>query len=163
LVVLVISSPVARAQSPSLDSLSILPSAPTVAVDVMAQVGGIYNTSGSPNIRTEIRRIATEIRLDVLIDELPVGAPAQMNPWSRTVSLGLLPAGTYSVDARLFWTYRFVEPQFPTPWLFPDAFGEPLRPGSNGRLTVMFTVVPEPSAVTLLVIAMTLLGVRRTA
>jgi hypothetical protein len=139
----------AWAQSPSLDSLNILPPAPATTVDIMAQVGGTHNTSGQPNIRTELRQTANDIRLDVLIDELFVGAPAMIEPWSRTLSLGMLPIGTYNLDARLFWVERGIGPAFPDPWPFPDSFGLPLRPGSNGMLSTTFTVVPEPSAVLL--------------
>jgi hypothetical protein len=135
----------ARAQSPSLDSLGILPLVPTTTVDVMATVGGTHNTSGQPNIRTELRRIGNDIRLDVLIDEFFVGAPPRIEPWSRTEGLGMLPAGTYNLDARLFWVERGIGSTFPDPWPFPDTFGLPLGPGSNGMLTTTFTVVPEPS------------------
>jgi hypothetical protein len=138
-------SSLATAQSPSLDTLLILPVNPSTATNVVAQVGGIVNTSGGPIIRTESRRFANDIRLDVLIDELPVLAPPQMNPWSDFESFGMLPAGTYNVTARLFWDYRSgPASSFPDPWTFPDSYGQPLRPGSNGMLTTAFTVIPEP-------------------
>jgi hypothetical protein len=140
----------AWAQSPSLDSLGILPPLPTTAVDVMAQVGGTHNTSGQPTIRTELRRIDSDIRLDILIDEFFVGAPAVIEPWSRTESLGILPIGTYILDARLFWVERGIGPSFPDPWPFPDSFGLPLSPGANGMQSMTFTVVPEPSTVLLM-------------
>jgi hypothetical protein len=61
-----------HAQSPSLDTLIISPSNPNPSTDVLANVGGIVNISGFPIILTESRRINNDIRLDVLIDELPV-------------------------------------------------------------------------------------------
>jgi hypothetical protein len=136
----------ARAQSPSLDTLLLLPTNPTPAVDVLANLGGSVNISGLPIVRTESRRVDTDIRVDVLIDEFPVLAPPVIAPWSELESLGMLPVGTYNVTARLFWDYR-VGPNssFPTPWTFPDSFGQPLNPSSNGLLTTTFTVVPEPS------------------
>jgi hypothetical protein len=157
---LVATSPLsARGQSPSLDSLSFLPPAPTVADDVMIQAGGTHNTSGGPAIRTESRRIGNDIRMDVLIEETFVGAPPQINPWTQSVNFGTLPAGTYNVDARLFWRERAISPPFPDPWQFPDTFGLPLFPNANGRLTGTFTVVPEPSAAMLLVVGLVGLSV----
>jgi hypothetical protein len=136
----------AAAQSPSLDALNVLPPSPTTSDNVQAQVGGVHNVSGAPIIRTEWRRLGSDIRLDVLIDELPVLAPALMLPYSRQQDFGALPAGVYTLTARLFWDYRFgTLSSFPDPWLFPDAYGQPLTPGSNGTLTSAFAVVPEPS------------------
>jgi len=137
----------ARAQSPSLDTLLILPTNPTPANDVLANLGGNVNITGTPILRTESRRVNDDIRVDVLIDELPVLAPAQIVPWSEIESLGMLPVGTYNVTARLFWDYR-VGPNssFPTPWTFPDSYGRPLNSSANGLLATTFTVVPEPSA-----------------
>jgi hypothetical protein len=151
IVLLVVLPPLGvHAQSPSLDTLLILPPNPNTLTDVLANVGGIVNISGLPIILTESRRINNDIRLDVLIDELPVLAPAVMAPWSASESFGTLPAGTYNVTARLFWDYRSgPNSSFPQPWTFPDSYGEPLRPGSNGTLMTTFTVVPEPTAVLL--------------
>jgi hypothetical protein len=144
----------ANAQSPSLDTLLILPSNPSTTTDVVAQVGGIVNVSGDPIILTESRRVNNDIRLDVLIDELPVLAPAQMLPWSDYQSFGMLPAGTYNVTARLFWDWRSgPNSSFPVPWTFPDSYGLELRPGSNGTLSTTFTVVPEPHGVALMGVA----------
>jgi hypothetical protein len=148
--------PVAWAQSPSLDSLSIMPPAPTIADAVLVQAGGTHNTSGNPTIRTESRRIGNDIRMDVLIEETFVGAPPQINPWTQTVNFGTLPAGAYNVDARLFWRERAISPEFPDPWPFPDSFGLPLFPNANGMLSATFAVVPEPS--TALWLAAGLLG-----
>jgi hypothetical protein len=152
----------ANAQSPSLDSLLVLSPTSTTADDVTAQVGGTHNTSGSPIIRTEWRRLNNDIRLDVLIDELPVLAPAMIEPWSRTENFGMLPVGTYDLEARLFWDYRSgPNSSFPDPWTFPDTYGQPLFLGANRTLVTTFTVVPEPSAVLLLLGGGVALAARR--
>src|SRR5688572_19018185 len=78
----------ALAQSPSLDSLLILPPSPNPSTEVLANLGGIVNMTGMPNIRTESRRIDNDIRVDVLIDESGVLAPAVMVPWMENESLG---------------------------------------------------------------------------
>jgi hypothetical protein len=142
----------ARAQSPSLDSLLILPTNLSHAVEVQASLGGTVNISGAPIVRTESLRLSNNIWVDVLIDELPVAAPPVIAPWSATESLGMLPVGTYNVRARLFWDSRIGSvSSFPTPWTFPDSYGQPLFPNANGLLTTTFMVVPEPSCTGLIV------------
>jgi len=154
----------AFAQSPSLDSLAILPPSPTISSDVVAQLGGIVNNSGGPIIRTESRRQNNAIRVDILIDELPVGAPPQMVPWSQGQNVGMLPSGTYNLTARLFWDFRSgLTSSFPDPWTFPDTYGSPLSPSANGMLTATFTVVPEPLGSALAGVGIAGLGTSRRA
>jgi hypothetical protein len=121
------------------------------------------NNAGSPIIRLESRRLANDILLDVLIDELPVLAPPIIVPWMRTENLGILPAGTYNLTARLIWDYRIgPNSPFPDPWPFPDSDDPPLFPGPTATLMTTFTVVPEPTGVTLVLCgAMGMAAMRR--
>jgi hypothetical protein len=90
-----------QAQAPTLQSLNIQPAAPTAVDAILASISGTVNLSGSPIIRTESRRVGSDILLDVLIDELPVAAPAQIVPCSRDTSLGLLPVHSWGFPTKM--------------------------------------------------------------
>jgi hypothetical protein len=131
----------------SLDTLGIAPLNPTIADSIVATAGGLVNVSDIPAFRLEWKREANDILMDVLHDYVGAGAPPQMLPYTQQAMLGNLPAGSYSLTARLLSSFRdFPGPTYEDPWNFP-----PTDIRIVSTLSTTFTVVPEPSTAVLMI------------
>ena len=143
----------------SLETLGIAPPDPTTADNIVATAGGMVNVSDIPTFRTEWKRDANDILMDVLHDFVGAGAPPQMLPYTQQAMLGNLPTGTYSLTARLFSSFRgFPGPTYSDPWNFPA-----MDIRIVGTLNTTVTIVPEPSGFVLAIAgALLLLRMNRT-
>ena len=136
------------AQSPTLDSIEVLPPPPILPSDIVeVEVAGTVNVSGSPVFHSFWRQSGSEIQVDLVDMEEGVLAPAVIEPYLETVSIGSLAPGDYDLTVRLFWTFTFEDP-IADPWDFPDAFGREFEIDEPGPsvLRSSFTVVPEPAS-----------------
>jgi hypothetical protein len=123
-------------------TVDVAPPTPTITDNIIASAGGMVNVSDIPTFRTEWKRDANDILMDVLHDFVGAGAPPQMLPYTQQAVVGNLPTGTYNLTARLFSSFRaFPGPTYAEPWTFPPADSRIVATRST-----TFTVVPEPSS-----------------
>lgn len=153
----------AIAQTPTLDTIEILPSTPSTTDDISVELSGMVNDTGMPVFHGFWSRTGQDILVDLLDVEIPTLAPPVIVPYQEQVQIGQLPVGDYNVTARLFWAYDSVV--IPDPWEFPDTFGVGLGGPELAPLTLTttFRVVPEPSSlfISLSACATMLFGFRR--
>ena len=131
-------------QLPDIESMSVVPPSPTPSGAITLNVAGTFDTLAHTIQRAPWQRVVNDIHVDLLVIELPLGAPSIPGPFEEAVDLGLLPVGEYDVTARTFVTYPG---PFPDPWLFPDEFN---GAGPRDTLESRFEVIPEPVTLTLL-------------
>ena len=135
--VLCLAGPAAAQSLGTIDSVTIIPPAPTDADPITVQVDGTASSGPVTILGSDVTREGNHLDLVVRLD---LGNLTVLTPWSHTHEIGLLPPGSYSLTATAL------------------AEGQ-----SAGTRQVSFTVVPEPAALPLLAVAGLMLARRRLA
>ena len=123
-----------------IDSVTIIPPAPTDTTPITVDVDGTSGSGPVIVLGSDFTRNGNQLMMDI---DLEIGLLTVVTPWTHQRDIGLLPPGTY--DLTVTATAR----QGPGTGL--DA----------GRRQVTFTVVPEPAALAPAALAVLALSRRR--
>lgn len=137
---LVLAHPVAGQTVGRIDSVTIIPPAPTDMTPITVDVDGTSGSGPVTILGSDFTRDGNRLALDI---DLEIGPLTVVTPWTHLRDIGLLPPGTY--DLTVTATARTGQK------MGLDA----------GRHQSTFTVVPEPAALAPMALALLALGRRR--